>query len=257
MALPGTAHARLSADGRVLVLELDKGRGNILDRPMVAALRKGLKLAREPRVAAVVLHGRGDHFSFGASIEDHLPDRIGEFLAQFHGLLRDMMEVSRPFVAAVRGRCLGGGLELAAFCHRVVASPEATFGQPEIKLGVFAPVASLVLPERIGRAAADDLLLGGRTATAEEAQRLGLVDQVDTDPLAAALAHIESEWASLSPSSLSLAVRAARWSWYDSLRRHLDEVERLYLDDLMRTRDAVEGIKAFLEKRAPRWGEAP
>jgi cyclohexa-1,5-dienecarbonyl-CoA hydratase len=157
-------------------------------------------------------------------------------------------------LAVVRGSCLGGGLELATMCHRIVAAREATFGQPEIVLGVFAPVASVVLTERIGRGHAEDLCLSGRMIGADAAWRMGLVDEVASgDPLAAALAYAGEHFVPRSASSVRLAVEAARTGLAARLERDLPSVERLYLDRLMKTDDAVEGLQAFLGKRAPQW----
>jgi cyclohexa-1,5-dienecarbonyl-CoA hydratase len=153
----------------------------------------------------------------------------------------------------VRGQCLGGGLELAAFCHRVFAAPDATLGQPEVKLGVFAPVASLVLPLRIGQAAADDLLLTGRTVGGEEALALGLVDELAEDPAGAARAWHRARLRPLSAVALAFAARASRHQLDGALGEGLAHLERLYLEELMATRDAREGIEAFLERRSPTW----
>jgi cyclohexa-1,5-dienecarbonyl-CoA hydratase len=164
-----------------------------------------------------------------------------------------LIESSVFVVAAVRGRCLGGGLELASLCHRVVASREATFAQPEIKLGVFAPVASVVLADRVGRGRAEDLCLSGRTIGAEEALGMGLIDQVAAgDPMPAALAYVREHLLPHSASSLRLAVRAGRTALSARLAA-LPGVEQLYLRELMPTHDAAEGLNAFLEKRTPVW----
>jgi cyclohexa-1,5-dienecarbonyl-CoA hydratase len=159
-------------------------------------------------------------------------------------------------VAAVRGHCLGGGLELAAFCHRLIAAPDAKFGQPEIALGVFAPVASLLLPQRIGRAAAEDLCLSGRTIGASEALRIGLCDAIADDPDAAALAWARDDLGRHSASSLRHAVRAVRGPFLQTFLRDLADLERAYLEDLMATHDAREGIEAFVAKRPAVWRNA-
>jgi cyclohexa-1,5-dienecarbonyl-CoA hydratase len=158
-----------------------------------------------------------------------------------------------PTLAAVRGQCLGGGLELASFCHRIFAAPDAKLGQPEIVLGVFAPVASLVLPERIGRANAEDLCLTGRIVDASEAKEMGLVDVVTEKPEDAALEYARKHFLPRSASSLRYAVRALRLPLSRRLEEELARLERLYLEELMGTEDAVEGIQAFLEKRPPEW----
>jgi cyclohexa-1,5-dienecarbonyl-CoA hydratase len=158
-----------------------------------------------------------------------------------------------PTAAAVRGRCLGGGMELAAFCNWVVAQPGAVFGQPEIQLAVFPPVASLILPLRLGQAAADDINLTGRNIEAAEAKAIGLVDRIADDPVADVVAWAGREIAPKSASSLRCAVRASRWRFNQLLRAELPAVERYYLDELMATQDANEGLAAFLEKRKPSW----
>jgi cyclohexa-1,5-dienecarbonyl-CoA hydratase len=148
---------------------------------------------------------------------------------------------------------LGGGLELAAFCNWIFAAPSAQFGQPEIRLGVFAPVASLVLRERIGRPAAEALCLTGQIVAAEDALDLGLVDHLAEDPAEVAAMWIEQNLLPHSATALHHAMRAVREPMREAFRRDLEAVERIYLMDVMRTEDAREGITAFLEKRPARW----
>ncbi|MCJ7626896.1 MAG: enoyl-CoA hydratase-related protein, partial [Longimicrobiales bacterium] len=156
-------------------------------------------------------------------------------------------------LAAVRGQCLGGAMELAIFCNRIFASPDANFGQPEIVLGVLAPVASVMLSERVGRGRAEDLLITGRSLPAEEALSIGLVDEIADDPESAALKYAREHLLPKSASSLRFAVRAARAGFEKRVRVELAEVERLFLEELIDTADAQEGLTAFLEKRAPEW----
>ena len=200
-----------------------------------------------------VFEGAGAHFSYGASVAEHRPAEIERVLPRFHDLFRDLYDLARPTLAVVRGKCLGGGLELAAFCNWIFAAPDAQLGQPEIRLGVFAPVASLVLAERVGRPQAEMLCLGGHMLDAGEALETGLVDFVAEEPGAAADAWIERHLLPHSAVALHHAVRAVRLPLRDGFLRNLDELERMYLRDLMRTEDAREGITAFLEKRPPVW----
>jgi cyclohexa-1,5-dienecarbonyl-CoA hydratase len=241
-------------DGAVLRLVLDSPRGNVLDDEMVGSLRAAAAdAAREPGLKALVFMGAGDHFSFGASVPEHRPDRIQEVLPRFHALFRDLLDLARPMIAVVHGNCLGGGLELAAVCNWIFASPDARFGLPEVKLGVFAPVGSLLLPWRVNSSAAEALCITGQILPAEDALDANLVDHLAEDPAAAADAWIEKNLLPQSAVALHYATRAARHSRRESFLRDLQALETLYLGDLMRTEDANEGIQAFLDKRPAQW----
>jgi cyclohexa-1,5-dienecarbonyl-CoA hydratase len=247
-------HAELEKDGVLLRLRLSRPKANIVDAAMIAALRTALdEHLAGPRLRAVLLEAEGPHFSFGASVEEHLPASCAAMLRELHALILQLVACPVPVLVAVRGQCLGGGLELALAGHMIFAAPGATLGQPEIKLAVFAPAASCLLPERIGPSRAADLLLSGRGIGAEEAHRIGLVDVLSDDPSQAALAYFEEHLAPRSASSLRFAVRAARFDLVYRIRRKLAEVERLYLEELMATHDAVEGLAAFIAKRPPVW----
>jgi cyclohexa-1,5-dienecarbonyl-CoA hydratase len=244
----------LEKDGALLRLRLSRPKANIVDAAMIAALRAALREHLPgARLRAVLLTAEGPHFSFGASVEEHLPGSAAAMLRELHALILQLVASTAPVLVAVRGQCLGGGLELAAAGHLIFAAPGAMFGQPEIKLGVFAPAASCLLPERIGQSRAEDLLFSGRSIGAEEAHRIGLVDALADDPGAAALAYFEEHLAKRSAGSLRFAVRAARFDFVARVRRKLAEVERLYLKELMATHDAVEGLTAFIAKRPPVW----
>jgi cyclohexa-1,5-dienecarbonyl-CoA hydratase len=235
-------------------VEISGSRGNVLDRAAIAALTQTFEEAADARdLKAICIRGRGGDFSYGASVTEHLPGEVGGMLPRFHRLFRAMDASSVFMLAAVRGQCLGGGLELASFCHRVFASPDAKLGQPEIALGVFAPVASLILPERVGRANAEELCLSGRIVEASEAREMGLVDVVAEKPEEAALDYARKHLLSRSASSLRHAVRAVRLPLSRRLQGELAQLEGIYLEDLMATEDAAEGIEAFLEKRPPVW----
>ena len=247
-------HVGLEKDGALLRLRLSRPKANIVDAAMIGALRSALdKHLSGERLRAVLLEAEGPNFSFGASVEEHLPGSCAAMLRELHALILQLVASPVPVLVAVRGQCLGGGLEVAAAGHRIFAAPDATLGQPEIKLAVFAPAASCLLPERIGRSRADDLLFSGRGIGAEEALRIGLVDVLAEDPSQAALAYFEEHLAMRSASSLRFAVRAARYDLVYRIRRKLAEVERLYLEELMATNDAVEGLSAFIAKRPPVW----
>lgn len=244
----------LDRDGTLLRLRLARPKANIVDAAMIAALGSALAEYRDrPELRAVLLDHEGPHFSFGASVEEHLPGQCAAMLKSLHGLVRDMLNCPLPLLVAIRGQCLGGGLEVAAAGSMLFAAPDAKLGQPEIKLAVFAPAASCLLPERIGQARAEDLLLSGRSMGAEEALACGLIDALAGDPETAALAHFDKHLAPHSASTLRFAVSAARDEYRQRVTAKLARVESLYLDQLMVTRDAVEGLTAFLEKRPAVW----
>jgi len=244
----------LERDGALLRLRLARPKANLIDAAMIAALERAFAAHRgNPGLLAALLDHEGPHFSFGASVEEHLPASCEQMLCSLHGLIEAMLDWPRPILVAARGQCLGGGLELAAAGHLLFLAPEAQLGQPETKLGVFAPAASVLLPLRIGQARAEDLLLSGRSIDAPTALGWGLASALAEDPAAAALAWFESHLAAKSAAALAVAVRAVREPFADLARARLADVETLYLEKLMRTRDAPEGLAAFLEKRAPRW----
>ena len=174
-------------------------------------------------------------------------------LASLHALILAMLEFPAPILVAVRGQCLGGGLEVALAGSMIIASDDAQFGQPEMKLGVFAPAASVLLPFRMTQPAAEDLLFSGRSVGAAEALAQGLVQRVAPDPQAAALAYFDDHLAAKSAAALALALAAARVAMRTQVRERLAAVEQLYLDRLMSTHDANEGLAAFLAKRNPAW----
>jgi cyclohexa-1,5-dienecarbonyl-CoA hydratase len=174
-------------------------------------------------------------------------------LASLHALLVAMVEFPLPILVAVRGQCLGGGLEVALAGGPIFAGADAQFGQPEIKLGVFAPAASCLLGWRLNQSAAEDLLWTGRSVDGAAALAMGLVTTLADDPEVAALAYFDEHLAPRSAAALACAVAAIRAPRGRELRLRLAEVEALYLERLMRTRDANEGLAAFLERRTPAW----
>jgi cyclohexa-1,5-dienecarbonyl-CoA hydratase len=241
-------------DGTLLRLRLDRPKANVLDAGVIGALDAALlEHGAKAGLLGILIDASGPHFSFGASVEEHLPAKCAEMLSGFHRLILRVLGSPVPVLMAVRGQCLGGGLELVSAGHLLFANPDARLGQPEIQIGVFAPAASCLLPERIGLAAAEDMLISGRSVTAGEAFRIGLLTEVAADPEAAALEYFDKHLAPKSASSLRFAVRASRGELVQRVTARLAEVERLYLNELMSTRDAVEGLEAFLAKRPAQW----
>ena len=244
----------LEQGGALLRLRLARPKANIIDAAMIAALDAALaEHLTRPDLRGVLLDAEGPHFSFGASVQEHLPANCAAMLASLHALLLRMLAGPVPVLVAVRGQCLGGGLEVALAGTLIFAAPDAQFGQPEIRLGVFAPFASAVLPERIPRAAAEELLLSGRSLTAAQAHAIGLVNGLADDPDSAAQAWFAAHLADKSAAALRHAMRAARLDVVDRVRDRLARLERLYLDELMATHDAREGLDAFLARRPAHW----
>ena len=244
----------LDRGGALLRLRLARPKANIVDAAMIGALHSALDAHRDaPGLRGVLLDAAGPHFSFGASVEEHLRERCAAMLASLHALIVAMIDFPAPILVAVRGQCLGGGFEVALAGSTIFASEDAQFGQPEMKLGVFAPAASVLLPYRLTQPAAEDLLFSGRSVGAAEALALGIVQRVAPDPEAAALAYFDEHLSTKSAASLALALHAARIAMRDQVRERLAAVERLYLDRLMSTHDANEGLAAFLAKRNPAW----
>jgi cyclohexa-1,5-dienecarbonyl-CoA hydratase len=245
---------QLRLEHRTAWITLNRPPLNILDIPMMQALDAVLERAL-PKSDFVIFQGAGPKgFSAGAEIADHTPERVEKMLSAFHAAFRRLAEADCLTIAAVDGYCLGGGMELATFCDFVLATESAQFGQPEIKLGCFPPVAMVTLPHLIGMRAAAHLILTGHQISATEAYRLGLVTRVVMDhELPVALESLLEELRSLSPAILHLT-RKTLWNLHSSeFAKQLEEVERVYLSELMRAHDAQEGIRAFLEKRAPTW----
>jgi cyclohexa-1,5-dienecarbonyl-CoA hydratase len=231
-------------------------KGNIITLEILAALRSGLaSLAGNLHLKLLTLEGAGDDFSFGASIPEHTREHIGRVLPEMRALIEDLLEFPAVTAAIVRGRCLGGGFELALACDFIFASEGAEFGLPEINLGVFPPAASVLLPARVAGARATSAILTGEARSIASWLAAGLVELACpvTDLERAVDAWFDRHLASKSAAALRYAAAAARSSLLADVRTALPKLERLYLDELMRSHDAVEGIQAFLEKRDPQW----
>jgi len=244
----------LDRDDKRLRLRLNRPKANIVDAAMIAALQAALEQhAGDAALRGLLLDAAGPHFSFGASVEEHLPGGFAAMLRSLHQLVEQMLAFPVPLLVAIRGQCLGGGLEVACAGSQLFATPDAALGQPEIQLAVFAPAASCLLPGRIGQSRAEDLLFSGRSVKANEALAMGLIDRIADDPEVAALDYFDKHLAPRSASSLRFAVQAVRAPLLARIKVRLAEVEALYRDGLMATHDAVEGLNAFLEKRSANW----
>jgi cyclohexa-1,5-dienecarbonyl-CoA hydratase len=245
-------------EGRTTWVTLDRPPLNILDITTMKHFSRALGRLLDPPGGScdfLIFAGAGEKgFSAGAEIADHAPDRVGSMLAAFHHVFRQIARADCLTIAAVHGLCLGGGMELATFCDFVIATESAVFGQPEIKLGCFPPVAMVTLPAQIGPRAAMDLILTGRSITVAEAQSLGLVNRVVADDkLDQSVRDFIAELRALSPAVLKLTGRTARRRMYGDFEGELGKIEQVYLGQLMKTEDAREGIRAFMEKRPASW----
>ncbi|MBI4786684.1 MAG: enoyl-CoA hydratase/isomerase family protein [Chloroflexi bacterium] len=230
---------------------LNKPPLNVLDIAMMDELDAALvPLKGDAATKVIVLAAQGKAFSAGVDIADHTPERVESMIEKFHAIFRTMWSLDQPIVGAVQGAALGGGCELAIACDFIVASEKAKFGQPEIKVGVFAPIATLLLPRLIGRMKANELLLTGDTVDAREAERIGLVNVVaPLESFDSAVNAFVGRLTSLSGAVLKHAKRAIGIG----IENGLTEIERYYLNDLMRSEDATEGLNAFMAKRNPVW----
>jgi cyclohexa-1,5-dienecarbonyl-CoA hydratase len=243
-----------TADAQSYRITLDDPPLNILDIAMLEELRDALTLVRSDR-HTLVIDARGTRaFSAGASVQDHVGERVATMLRTFHDCFRLLARIDVVTIALVRNAALGGGCELALACDFVLVSSDATFGYPEIALGVFPPVGAYQMSRQLAPRKGLELLLTGDPIDATEAEHLGIVnavfpaDSFDEDA-AAWLARLHRR----SASSLRFAKRAYRLAQADDFDARIAAIEHLYLDELTKTHDANEGLAAFLEKRAPDW----
>lgn len=244
-------------DNSVAQIILDDGKGNVLDKIMCIELYETLNSFQNlNNVKAIIFEGAGKHFSFGASVEEHRKEKSREMLKNFHSIFYTIASLGIPTIAKISGQCLGGGMELALICNFLFADRTAKLGQPEINLGVFPPPASLILPLKIGNSKAEELLITGKSITAEEAEKLNIVHSIfDTRELMSEGVNTFIEKYILPKSAVSLryAVKASRNMFNHILTQRLQLLENLYIEGLMETHDANEGINSFLEKRTPVW----
>jgi len=229
---------------------------NILNVETLLELTSALDKAKnDTSVSVVVITSVGDRaFSAGVDIRDHLPEKVSSTLNVFNKVFYSLESLDKPTIAVVNGLALGGGCELAIACDMIVASEKAQFGQPEIKVGAMAPIAVVLLPRLVGRKKAFELALTGDVITAAEAVQIGLVNRVvPTEKLEEATKELVAKLKENSPVVLRLTRMALRQSLDLDFKNGLEKVTDIYLNLLMRTEDAVEGLKAFLEKRKPEW----
>ena len=228
---------------------------NVIDLAMTQELQRILsEIELRPDISTIVLEGAGSVFSAGVDIKAHLPEQIREMLSSFHAVIRAIIASRKITIAAVRGTCLGGGAELALVCDMVYTARDATWGFPEIKLACYPPVAAVALAALVGQKRASELIFIGRQFSGDEAVAIGLANRSARDEeLESVIESVLAQLGQLSPTAL-LHAKKAMYAW-DAIHfdKGLARAEKIYLDELVSTADAREGIIAFLDKRPPKW----
>ena len=245
--------ARLTVDVNAPVarLVLRNSPLNVIDVPLMEELAQALgEIEARSDVSIIVLSGEGRAFSAGVDVAAHAPDKVEVMLLKFHAVIRALVGSRKVTIAAVHGHCLGGGAELAMVCDMVYTAASAQWGFPEIKLACYPPVACTALAALVGQKRAAELILTGRTISGTEAAEMGLANRaVPDDKLSAVVDECLAQLIRLSPAALAVTKKAV-YAW-DSMHfdKGLARAEKIYLEELMKTADAQEGIRAFVEKR--------
>jgi cyclohexa-1,5-dienecarbonyl-CoA hydratase len=255
MATASTTRLNLEVNSPVARITLNNPPLNIIDLPMALELQQALsEIESRADISTILFQGDARAFSAGVDVKAHLPDQIHEMLTSFHAVIRAIVASRKVTIAAVRGACLGGGAELAAVCDMVYSARDARWGFPEIKLGCYPPVAAVVLAALIGQKRASELILTGRQFSGDEAAAMGLATRsVAAEELESVVDRALADLRQLSPAALAHAKKAI-YAW-DAIHfdKGLARAEKIYMDELISTADAREGIIAFLDKRPPKW----
>ncbi len=242
-------------EGGVAKITLDHPPVNIMDIPTMREINAALETLRgDEETKVLVFAAQGKAFCAGVDVKDHTADKVEEMVEVFHRIFRQMWSLEMPTIAAVNGAALGGGCELVTFCDMIIASEKATFGQPEIQVGVYPPVAVVTFPRLMPHMKALELLLTGSVINAREAERLGLVNKVvPVEGFEEEVSRFLGKLTTLSAVVLRLTKRATLQGLTLGFEEALALSEQLYLERLMKTEDAAEGLQAFMEKRKPVW----
>jgi cyclohexa-1,5-dienecarbonyl-CoA hydratase len=248
-------HIQTELKDGVATLTLNRPPVNILNIEMMEEINTYLDgLKAETSLKLLVIQAMGKAFSAGVDVGEHLGDLVHKMIEVFHKMFHRMDDLKVPSIAVVNGSALGGGCELALYCDMVIATERSKFGQPEIQVGVLPPIAALIFPRVIGRKKAMELVLSGDTISAQEALAIGLINRVVPEAsLNDEVNGFVEKFRKLSGIVLKLTKEATLAGLNDDMNKGLKAIEKIYLDRLMKTEDAVEGLKAFLEKRKPTW----
>jgi cyclohexa-1,5-dienecarbonyl-CoA hydratase len=240
---------------RVATVLLHRPPLNIINLEMLDELNAAWSEIEDLKTQVVVISGAGDRaFSAGVDVADHAPGKIETMLENFHRMVLRIRKSDCVSIAAVHGHALGGGAELAMMCDLIIAADNMQIGQPEISLGCYPPIAVAYLPGAIGFHKASEMILLGESVNAAEAERLGIVNQVvPRANLIDAVDACVDKLLTKSSTVLALAKRALREGTGHHFEQALDRAHELYVRELTKTEDTVEGMNAFLEKRAPSW----
>jgi cyclohexa-1,5-dienecarbonyl-CoA hydratase len=226
---------------------------NILNIEMMKEINQALKDFQGKNLKVLVLNANGKAFSAGVNVSDHTKDKVKEMIQVFHEIFTNLYKINAPTVALVNGAALGGGCEVATFCDIVIASEKSKFGQPEIKVGVFPPVAAAIFPKLMWSKKALELLITGDVIGANDAKELGLVNHIlPVDSFDEQADKLVTEKRN-SAIVLQLTKRAFLEGATQNYSESIKKIEDIYLNELMNTKDANEGLSAFLEKRQPVW----
>lgn len=248
-------HIEVNFENGLATITLNRPPVNILNIAMMEEINHALDSFMDNSELKVVLfNAKGKCFSAGVDVGEHMGDLAPKMIEVFHGIFRRMEKLGVITVASVYGSCLGGGCELAIFCDMIIVSESAKFGQPEIQVGVFPPIAAYLMPRIMGRKIASELILSGEIIDAVQCLGLGLVNKVvKEEDLEPQTVEFVKPYLKLSSKVLSLTKKAITAGLRDDLEPALKLIEDIYLDELMNTHDAHEGLKSFLEKRRPEW----
>jgi len=248
-------HVKLSTDNGAATLVLNRPPLNVMNIAMMREINAGLEVLHASSLAKIlVIKAEGKAFSAGVDVADHTADKLDGMMKEFHRTFELLHGFKVPSIAIVDGAALGGGCELAIYCDMVIASERAKFGQPEIKVGVFPPIAAAMFPRLVGRNRTLELLMSGETISATESERIGLINRVF--PVEGFEQHVDTFLAKFTAQSkviLEMTKRAVDTGLYRPCMEAISRAEYLYMNEMMKTEDANEGLQAFMEKRQPQW----